>query len=107
MQVAISIGILLVWSFQNALRIDKLGWLNNLAAFFQIASAVAVVVVLFSFAPERATPHYVFTSTYNGTGFPFIYVCFISILSTLFSFCGYEGNEICKMKTLYLSKKFL
>ena len=44
-------------------------------------------------APDRATAKDVFTSTYNGSGFPFPYVCCISILSTLFSFSGYEGKE--------------
>ncbi len=49
------------------------------------------MIVLFVMAPDRATAHDVFTSTYNGTGFSFGYVCCISILSTLFSFSGYEG----------------
>jgi hypothetical protein len=44
-------------------------------------------------APQRATADYVFTSTYNSTDFPFAYVCCIGILSTLFAFSGYEGNE--------------
>jgi hypothetical protein len=52
-------------------------------------------------APQRASAHDVFISTYNGTGFPFVYVCCISILSTLFSFSGYEGN---KKETKYLKK---
>jgi hypothetical protein len=51
------------------------------------------VIVLFVMAPDRATAHDVFTSTYNGTGFSFGYVCCISILSTLFSFAGYEGTK--------------
>jgi amino acid transporter len=93
-QVAISIGITFVWASQNAIRIDQQGWLNNLAAFVQIASSIVIVIVLFVMAPSRATAHDVFTVTYNGTGFPFAYVCCISILSTLFSFSGYEGNQI-------------
>ncbi len=91
-QVGIGIGITLIWAIQNALRIDQQGWLNNLAAVFQIGSTISIVVVLFAMAPERATAYDVFTSTYNGTGFPFPYVCCIGILSTLFSFSGYEGN---------------
>jgi amino acid transporter len=92
-QVAISVGITLIWAIQNALRIDQQGWLNNLAAFFQIASSIVIVIVLLVMAPQRATGLDVFTSTFNGTGFPFGYVCCISILSTLFAFSGYEGNE--------------
>ena len=78
---------------QNALRIDQLGWLNNLAAAFQISSLIVMVVVLFAMAPQRASAQDVFTSTYNGTNFPFPYVCCISILSTLFAFSGYEGKK--------------
>ena len=92
-QVAIAIGIALVWAVQNALRIDQQGWLNNIAAFFQITSSIVIVIVLFAITSNRATARDVFTSTYNGTGFPFPYVCCISILSTLFSFSGYEGNK--------------
>ncbi|CAF4055946.1 unnamed protein product [Rotaria sordida] len=43
-------------------------------------------------APQRATAKDVFTSVYNGTGFPFAYVCCIGILSTIFSFSGYEAG---------------
>jgi amino acid transporter len=97
-QVAIGIGITAVWAIQNALRVDQQGWLNNFAAFFQISSSIVIVVVLFAMAPERATAKDVFTSTYNGTSFPFAYVCCISILSTLFSFSGYEGKGKRKRK---------
>lgn len=92
-QVAISIGITLIWAIQNALRIDQQGWLNNLAAGFQISSSIVIVLVLFIMSPQRATAQDVFTSTYNDTGFPYGYVYCISILSTLFSFSGYEGRR--------------
>ncbi|CAF1531101.1 unnamed protein product, partial [Adineta ricciae] len=91
-QVGISVGITFIWAVQNALRIDQQGWLNNIATFIQICSTIGTVLVLFLMTPQRATVSDVFTSTYNETGFPFIYVCFISILSTLFSFSGYEAG---------------
>ncbi|CAF4970709.1 unnamed protein product [Rotaria sp. Silwood1] len=50
------------------------------------------MTVLLVMAPERATAENVFTSVYNGTGFPFAYVCCIGILSTIFSFSGYEAG---------------
>jgi hypothetical protein len=53
-------------------------------------------------APQRATAYNVFTSTYNSTNFPFAYVCCISILSTLFSFSGYEGNEKKRRKKIQI-----
>ncbi|CAF1344497.1 unnamed protein product [Rotaria sp. Silwood1] len=91
-EVGIGIGVTFVWAALNALRIDQQGWLNNLAAVFQIGSTISIVIVLLVVAPTRATAHHVFTSTYNSTGFPFAYVCLIGILSTLFSFSGYEAG---------------
>jgi amino acid transporter len=92
-QVGIGIAITFVWAVQNALRIDQQGWLYTLGTFFQIISTVSVVIALLVMAPQRATAKDVFTSTYNGTGFSFAYVCCIGILSTLFSFAGYEGRS--------------
>jgi amino acid transporter len=89
--VGIGIGITFIWAVQNALRIDQQGWINNIAAFFQISSTIVISIVLLTMAPQRATAKDVFTSTYNGTGFSFAYVCCIGILSTAFSFSGYEG----------------
>ncbi|CAF3691202.1 unnamed protein product [Adineta steineri] len=91
-QVIISIGIVSTWCIINALRIDQQGWLTTLATFFQIFGILIIVSVLFIAIPQHATVHDVFFSTYNSTGFPFIYVCCISILSTLFSFSGYEAG---------------
>ncbi|CAF0751190.1 unnamed protein product [Adineta steineri] len=90
-QVSIAIAITFVWTLINTLRIDKQGWINNVAAFFQISSLITIVIVLLVMAPERASAKDVFTSTYNGTGFSFGYVYCIGILSTLFICCGYEG----------------
>ncbi|CAF1410935.1 unnamed protein product [Adineta steineri] len=91
-QVGIAIAITFVWTLINTLRIDKQGWINNIAAFFQISSIITIVIVLLVMAPERATAKNVFTSTYDGTGFSFGYVYCIGILSTLFIFSGYEAG---------------
>jgi len=90
-QVGIGIAITFAWAVLNALRIDKQGWLNNLAAFVQISSAIIIAIVLLVMAPQRATAKDVFTSTYNGTGFPIGYVYCIGILSSVYSLPGYEG----------------
>jgi len=90
-QVGVGIGVTFIWTIQNALPINQQGWLNNVAAFFQISSIISIVTVLLAMAPEQATAKDVFTSTYNSSGFPMGYVYCIGILSTLFSFSGYEG----------------
>ncbi|CAF0904084.1 unnamed protein product [Adineta ricciae] len=91
-RTAIGITILFLWCAQNSLRVDRNGWLNNIAAAFQILSSIVIVFVLYTASSQTVTIHDLFTSTYNGTGFPFVYVCLISILSTLFSFSGYEAS---------------
>ncbi|CAF0949281.1 unnamed protein product [Adineta steineri] len=91
-QVGIAIAITFVWTLINTLRIDKQGWINNIAAFFQISSVIIIVIVLLVMAPERATATDVFTSTYKNTEFSFGYVYCIGILSTLFIFSGYEAG---------------
>jgi amino acid transporter len=68
-----------------------LGWLNNLAAFIQMASTIAISVTIIALAKIRASAYDVFVSTNNSTGFSFAYVCCIGILPTLFSFSGYES----------------
>ncbi|CAF1350281.1 unnamed protein product, partial [Rotaria sp. Silwood1] len=93
-QVGIGIGICFVWAVQNALRIDQQGWLNNFAVIFQLGSAVIIVVVLLAMAPERATAHDVFTSTYNGTGFSFPYVTVLDLNMFLLSLNFQAGAHL-------------
>lgn len=91
-QVGLAIGVTFLWAAKNVLRIDQQGWIYTLAAIIQILSIFLIALSLWTRAPQHATIRDVFTSTYNGTGFPFPYVCVIGILSTLFAFSGYEGN---------------
>lgn len=93
-QTGISIGATLLWTVSNILRIDQQGVVQLLAVGLQISSLVVIVTLLFVFTPTYATAKDVFTSTYNGTGFPFVYVCFIGIIPALYSFAGYEGNHV-------------
>ena len=90
-QVGISIAVMFIWAAQNVLRIDKQGWINNIAAIFQICSVIIIVIILFALSPQKASAKDVFTSTYNGTGFSMPYVCCIGIITTASSLSGYEG----------------
>ncbi|CAF3690021.1 unnamed protein product [Rotaria sp. Silwood1] len=91
-EVGISIGVTILWAIQNIFRIDQQGWLNNVAAVFQITSTIGIVILLFALAPERASAHDVFISTYNATGFSYSYMYCIGILTTLFSLAGYDAG---------------
>lgn len=95
--MGIGIAIAFLWAILNILRIDQQGWLNNAAAIFQMGSVLSIIIVILVMAPQRATAYDVFISTYDGSGFPLGYVYCIGILSTLFSFSGYEGMFFTKL----------
>lgn len=88
-QVGVSIGILWVWSMLNTLRVDQIGWLNNCAAIFQVASVFIVFAALFALAPSYTKASDIFTSYTNLSGFSSTsYVVATGITSSLFSFAG-------------------
>ena len=45
-QVGIAIGVITLWAILNMLRSDYMGWVNNFAAFWQIASIFIIVIVI-------------------------------------------------------------
>jgi len=77
----------------NVIRIDKLGIYNVFAAFFMMISSFVMVVTSLSLAPSLNTGAFVFGQANNDTGFAnFGYVCLIGLLTSLFSFSGYEAG---------------
>ena len=91
--VGISILVLTVWSSLNILRIDQQGWLNNFAAVYQLASSIVIVIVVLAATDSRSDADFVFTDYHNETGFNSTgYVCLIGLLTTLFTFSGYEAG---------------
>ena len=92
--VGVSIGILFVWSILNFFRVDRIGWINNTAAVFQIVSIVGIAVWVLVATPHWQSASFVFVDGYyNGTGFDnSIIILVIGMLTTLFSFSGYEAS---------------
>ena len=94
-QVGIAIFILVVWSVLNFVRIDQVGWINNLAAVAHLSSMIIIVVALLSL-PARGTlntSNFVFTDYENYTGFTNkSYVSAVGITAALFYFAGYEAS---------------
>ena len=94
--VLISVAVNALWAFQNLLRVDIQGWMNNFGSFWQIATTAAVLGVLIVgngvSGGVAATPSQVFSTFYNNTGFQSpVYVVFIGVLLSAFSFTGYEA----------------
>lgn len=95
-QVGISIGVLFVWSILNCFRVDQVGWINNIAAVFQVSSIFLVFALLLARAGSLSPASYVFTSFVNKSGDPPFqnigYVVATGLTSSLFSFVGYEAS---------------
>jgi len=45
-QVLTAILISFIWACSNALRVDHLGWLNNLSLIYQLVSTLIIITVL-------------------------------------------------------------
>ena len=100
--VAISIAVVFVWTFLDALRSDVQGWFNNVAIFIQIAGSLSIVITLLVLSPQNANANDVFLAGYdiiNVTqnvqnvyrGMPVsAYTVVIGLTGCLFAFTGYE-----------------
>ena len=92
-RVAVSIGVLSLWAIINILRVDRFGWFCVMAAALQIATVILIVAVVILFGSRFNDAEYVFTSYHNDSGFSSSsYVLAISILTSLYSFSGYEAS---------------
>jgi len=62
---------------------------------YQVACSLVVIIVVLAGAQQRADAKFVFTEYYNGTGFTCdcaVYIVLLGMLSTLFTFSGYEAG---------------
>ena len=100
--VACSITCVAVWTALNCVRIDKVGWLNELAAVLHLGSIVVISVLVLvlpvtvNSAPDNtrlASISSVFTQWSNDTGFESpVYVVCIGLLYGLYGFEGFEAS---------------
>jgi len=106
--VGVAIGVLLVWSILNFFRVDKLGWMNNLAAFVHAGSIIVIIIVILTKTsaagggPGLASSSWVFTDYENASGFTDdskqhalndkSYIGAMSIGVAMFSFSGFEAS---------------
>jgi len=91
--VGVAIAGLFTQACLNFLRVDKLGSYNVFSAFWMMISSLGIVVVVLAMAPTHQSASFVFTKFNNDTGIDNqIYVCFIGLLTALFSFSGYEAG---------------
>ena len=92
-QVCISILILAVWSVLNVMRVNQQGYINNFATVFQILSCVVIVIALLASSNEHASAKFVFSTFNSDIGIENNgYVTLVGLLTTLFTFVGYEAG---------------
>ena len=91
--VGISIGVVLLWTVLNILRVDRVGFINGFASIFQICSLIIIIFVCLIRVQHLSTAKFVFTKYFNLSGWTDkSYVGAISLLAALFSFSGYEAS---------------
>ena len=70
-----------------------MGFVNGAAAVLQMGSLVAFAVALLVRAPRFNSAKFVFTETYNGSGFDSVsYVAAVGLITSLWGFAGYEAS---------------
>eukprot|EP00123_Amoebidium_parasiticum_P014678 comp22596_c0_seq1/m.34630 comp22596_c0_seq1/g.34630 ORF comp22596_c0_seq1/g.34630 comp22596_c0_seq1/m.34630 type:complete len:541 (-) comp22596_c0_seq1:232-1854(-) len=92
-QVGIALATLAGFMLINILKIGQQGYVYSASVVFQLFSAVGLAICIIALTPERASPSFVFTTTYDGTGFGNMgYAALLGLLLPCFSMCGYEAG---------------
>lgn len=100
--VGTAISVLFIWTLMNFFRIDKVGWVNTLAAVTHTCSIIIICIALLAIPSRLESGDWVFTSAgySNQSGFDdqfqgttaHSYVCASGISAALFAFVGYEAS---------------
>jgi len=92
---AVAIGAQTIYSLLNLLRVDMQSYINAFAALLQIGSTITIGVGVLAGAHYHAGGGWVFTDYENYTGLDNShagYVIMIGLLTSLWSFAGYEAS---------------
>eukprot|EP00123_Amoebidium_parasiticum_P014996 comp22735_c0_seq1/m.35412 comp22735_c0_seq1/g.35412 ORF comp22735_c0_seq1/g.35412 comp22735_c0_seq1/m.35412 type:complete len:539 (-) comp22735_c0_seq1:83-1699(-) len=89
----------------NVLKIGQQGYMYIASVTFQLLSAFGIALAIIVAAPERASPEFVFTKTYDGTGFnSFGLAILLGVLVPTYSMSGYEAGAHLAEETKNASK---
>jgi amino acid transporter len=96
-QVIIGVLITIIWALQNFLVIEIQGKINHFASMWQIMTTLTILITLFFGATKSesfAAVEDIFLAYRNDTGFESVlYVVCIGILTSAYSFTGYESGS--------------
>lgn len=90
--VGIAICMLIVWSCLNIFRVDRVAFINNFAAFFQVTTLFMIIICVSVIPSDLSSGNDVFARYYNDSGFKSpVYVVLIGMLFGVYAFTGYES----------------
>jgi amino acid permease (GABA permease) len=85
--------VLLLHGVLNQFGIKLVARLNDVSVWWHITGVLLIVAVLVFVQSHHASAKYVFTSTFNGTGFHSIfYVLLLGLLLAQYTFTGYDAS---------------
>ena len=85
--------VLLLHGVLNQIGIKLVARLNDVSVWWHITGVLLIVAVLVFVPSHHASAKYVFTSTFNGTGFHSIfYVLLLGLLLAQYTFTGYDAS---------------
>jgi amino acid permease (GABA permease) len=85
--------VLLLHGLLNQFGIRVVALLNNVSVWWHITGVLLIVAVLIFAPAHHASASYVFTSTFNGTGFKSLfYVLLLGLLLAQYTFTGYDAS---------------
>ncbi len=103
-QVAIAISALALWAGLSLFRVDKIGWINQVATAFQLVSFIIVMAMLSLYAGPRPTVEEVFFQINNDTGFNSnVYVALIGLLFGIWTMQGWDAGSHLAEETINTS----
>jgi len=94
--VGVSLAMIFLWSLLNIFRIDQVSWFNFIAVICQAGGILIIICAVLCLPDRLASNEFVFTQYNNESGFDDdsqkSYVVCIGLLTSLFSFAGYEAS---------------
>jgi len=91
--IAIFAGVLLVHGLLNQFGIRLVALLNDVSVWWHITGVLIIVSVLAFVPSKHASASYVFTSTFNTTGWhSTFYVLLLGLLLAQYTFTGYDAS---------------
>jgi len=100
--VGVAMTVSVVWAAINALRIDTIGWVNNVAALWQCVATVVIICTVLAGVGvgggQQGLPSdWPWTTPYATNGLDngaqvSPYIALVGLLNALFAFSGYEAG---------------